>query len=166
MNYIINILTGTPLKVWILLWYLTYTGIKAIKPQTIWLPKLFILPLIITALSVASLLKQPNIMQPTIWYSYCAFFVLGGLMGWLFFRNTHLIIDRSTKSIILPGGYITLFLLISIFVLNYFWGYMHAVHPAFFTLPVNCFKMASSGLLAGLSMGRVATYTYKFFKNN
>ncbi|MHB9148052.1 MAG: hypothetical protein ACYC2U_06660 [Candidatus Amoebophilus sp.] len=166
MNHIINILTGTPLKVWILLWYFVYTGIKAIKPQTIWLPKLFILPLIITGLSVAGLLKQPNTMQSTMWYSYLASFVLGGLMSWLFFRNTQLIIDRATKSVTLPGGYITLFLLLGIFILNYFWDYMHAIYPTFFTLPVNCFKIASSGLLAGLSMGRAATYTYKFFKIN
>eukprot|EP01132_Coremiostelium_polycephalum_P000269 gene269-353_t len=145
MDSIVHIVQGTPIKVWIILAYLIYIGMKATKPQRTWISQLFALPLVMIGLSILSLLKQAHGIPNVMWYSYLGSALLGGYMGWLFFKPKPLIIDRSTRSMTLPGDYTTLGLLISIFILHYLGGYMHAIHPHFFTLSVTGYQMASSG---------------------
>ena len=166
IKFIIKILIGAPLKAWLFLFYLIHIGIKAIKPQSMRLPQLLILPLVVIGFSIADLLTPSNHIQPDeMWNIYLISGIVGAIIGWLIYRNIQLIVDRAQWLVTLPGGYITLILLLSIFLLNYFWGYMEAAHPNFFTLEVMHLKIASSGMLSGLSIGRLATYLYKFFKS-
>lgn len=157
-------MTGAPWWAYAILIYLLSIGFKAIKPQIIGLPKLFILPIIITRLLAKNLFNHYNCR-----FDNLTIFILslgiGGIISCLLFKSTNLKIDRANKTITLPGGYGTLILLLSIFIIRYFWGYMETTHSSPLAPHLVYFKILSSGIIAGLSIGRSATYLYKFFKS-
>ncbi len=49
MNKAISIIIGTPVYVWAILIYLVFVGIKAINTRIVYLPKVFIIPLVLMA---------------------------------------------------------------------------------------------------------------------
>ncbi|OJW72873.1 MAG: hypothetical protein BGO68_00530 [Candidatus Amoebophilus sp. 36-38] len=163
MRNIISILTGAPWWVYIILVYLLYIGFRAIKPRTIWLPKLFILPIIITGLLTRNLFTRHSFQLDNL-AMYILSLGIGGIISWLIFKNTKLIFDRAKRLVTLPGGYTTLILFMSIFVIRYFWGYIEATHPTPLPTYLMYSKIASSGIIAGLSFGRSITYLHKFFR--
>jgi hypothetical protein len=58
MNEFLQIIKGTPLYVWVILVYLLFVGTKSIKTRVIYLPKLFIVPLILLAIKYKTLLSK------------------------------------------------------------------------------------------------------------
>jgi hypothetical protein len=140
-------------------------GIKATKPQTIWLPKLLIIPLAFVCLTISTALTYSENIQLNVWNIYLFYFTVGAVVGGLIFRNASLIFDRSSNSVTLPGGYAIFIFLLGIFLLNYFWGYMKILCPTLTTLQLIHFKIAISSVLSGLFVVRCATYLFKFFKS-
>ena len=50
IKFIIHTIIGTPWWVWIILVYLLFVGIKALKPRIVYLPKLFIIPAVLSSM--------------------------------------------------------------------------------------------------------------------
>ena len=158
MNNFTSIFAGTPIWIYIILIYLLYVGVEAIKPHTIWLPKLFIIPTFITISLIKYVCTRPYIEIK----QYGLSFVISIILSWFIFRRTKLICSKSTNSITLPGSYITLMVLISICLLHYFWKYMEAVHATTLPAYLQDLKIISSGVISGLMIGRSIAYLYKF----
>ena len=126
MKGIIHLLTGVPWWVSALLVYLLYIGFKATRPRTIWLPRLFILPTILTSLLLTGLLQKSNVQ---VLAAYFVSFMVGSVISWLIFRKIQLTFDKPKLIVHLPGSYIRLILLISPFTFKYYCGYTEATRP-------------------------------------
>jgi len=122
-------LTGAPWYAYVFLIYVLYIGIKATKTQTVWLPKIFIILVIISGLFLFRLIVHYG-LRPASLAIYLGATLLGSILGWLLVSDIQLKVDRDKKLITLPGTYSTLILFTSIFVVRYFWGYMDAVHSS------------------------------------
>lgn len=79
MNEFVHIIKGTPLYVWAILCYLLFVGIKSIKTRVIYLPKLFIIPLILLAIKYKTLLSDDALV-------FCLVIMGGSIAS--FFINT------------------------------------------------------------------------------
>jgi hypothetical protein len=165
-KYIPSILLTVPPKAWITLYYLVYIAIKATKPQTIWLPKLLIIPLAIISLGISNAVTYADSTQFNVWNVYLVYFTIGSVVSYLIFKNITPIFDQAKRSITLPGGYIILIIFISSFLLYYFYNYIQTIYPELTTLQLIYIKTAILGILAGLSVGRCASYLFKFFKSS
>ncbi len=151
----LEILKGTPFWVYLLLFFLIYKGIKALKPTTIKLKKLVILP------AVFFILSLHKIANP---YYYVFFLICGIIIGWLLYIKIKVKADKDKKLIGLPGSVLPLILIIVAFVKGYYFGYESAVHPEY--LNQYWFIITSlivSGLFSGIFIGRALTFLYKYY---
>jgi hypothetical protein len=133
MNGIVQAITHTPVWVWPLLALLIFIGIIALKPRSMPLPRLLILPAIFLGLSIFSLLSSglPLLQAIAIWL---AGLVLGGLLGRLFAPRLSaagggVVIDRAARRIAVPGSAVPLVLILVIFIGRYAFGYAFGRYP-------------------------------------
>lgn len=114
-----NILTGTPIWVWILLIFLIARGINALSDREMEVKRLFLLPLIFL------LLGGSDVINKLAFPSWGASSMLAGLMigfsiGWLLWRVTpRLKIKEGTDLIIRPGTPLTLIFILISFVVKF-----------------------------------------------
>ncbi len=163
MKGILHFITGAPWWVSALLAYLLYIGFKATKPQTIWLPRLFILPILLTSLFLINLLQGPTI-QLDVLAAYFVSFIVGSMISWFIVRRVQLTFDKPKLLLTLPGSYITLIILISLFSFKYYCGYIEATQPTQLPTYWVYLKTIPSGFFSGLSMGQALTYLYRFLQ--
>ncbi|MGM0440583.1 MAG: DUF6622 family protein [Chlamydiota bacterium] len=118
----------TPLWVWIIFAYLLIKGFKATTTRTVFFPKIFIVPAIFLAWSLTRLFTYytTDILHLG---SYFIALSLGSWGSFLWARKRNVIINRSNKTITLPGSWSTLILILSIFIISYTFGYLDAVYP-------------------------------------
>jgi hypothetical protein len=158
-NFVLAIIGGTPLWVWLLLGYLIFIGIKATKTQTIYLPKLFILPTIFIALKYKLLLTPKDLS----FFIYILTLIIGGSLGWFFGQRIKAKFFKTTKTIELPGNYATLILIIIFFTMKYIFGYWQAAIPAL-AAKYSLLEIMGSALLPGYFYGRALAFCYKLSK--
>lgn len=151
MVALLQIITGTPYWVWLLLLYLIFVGIDALKDSVLSLSRLAIMPLIFLLWSLFSLLGKAWIVlgvYPVAW-------AVGSGLGYLFMHKLAIKVDRTTRLIFIPGTAVTLLLSLGFFLLKYILGATYALHPLMKeNLYVVSFDAALSGLFAGFSFGR------------
>jgi hypothetical protein len=163
---LLGALIGAPWWAYILLIYLLWIGFQATKPRAIWLPKLFIGPVIFIGLFLVNIFRTYG-ADPTALGLYLVAILVGITIGWLLVRHTIVVADKAKNSINLPGSYVPLMLFLAIFVFKYCEGYISAVHPELSQTPVNwlVFKVIAPGIIAGLMLGRNLGYLDKYFKS-
>lgn len=156
MNEFVHIIKGTPLYVWAILCYLLFVGIKSIKTRVIYLPKLFILPLILLAIKYKTLLSDDALV-------FCLVIIGGSIAS--FFTNTGNTIKVIKKewSIEVSGGYGTLIVLLSFFLVKYYFGYLKSTDPDLF-FKYSIIESIISGLFSGYFIGRALAFTYQYLK--
>ena len=71
-------ITGTPIWVWGILAYIVFVGIKATQQQSVFVPRLFIVPTLLIYLRI-----QDVMSNDLIWY-VCAGLIIGFVVGCLF----------------------------------------------------------------------------------
>jgi len=150
----LDILKGTPTWVYILLFFLIYKGIKALKPNVMKLKKLLILPVVFFILSLH------RVSNP---YYYILFLICGLLVGWLLYKNIKIKADKTNNLIALPGSALPIVLILIAFAKGYYFGYESAVHPEY--LKQHWFILLSlitSGFFSGIFIGRASVFLYKF----
>jgi len=151
------IITNTPLYVWAIFIYLMTMGYIATKTRTIWVPKLFIIPLVLT------LLKWQKIMSVSALWTIAPW-LLGlnlGITKALMHKKVEYLISKN--SIHLPGSYATLFMFLILFVAKYSLGFLQSVNPAMSTTYANMDTFITF-LFAGYSLGKAGAYTSGFLK--
>ncbi len=156
-----QILANTPWWVYVLFLYLIYVGIKASKPGTVSIHKLYIIPIIFTYLSIDTLITAVKINLFSVG-TWLIAIIIGVGLGWLQVFRSVIQVDRPNKLVKLPGTWTTLVIIIIIFACKYYFGYELGVDPLKAEQTGFEFSMlAISGLCTGLFIGRLICYLYR-----
>ncbi len=156
MNEFIHVIKGTPSYVWTILCYLLFVGIKSIKTRVLYILKLFIIPLILLAIKYKTLLSDDALVFYLV--------IIGGSIATFFINtgNTIKVINKE-GAIEVAGGYGMLIILLSFFIVKYYFGYLKSTDPDLF-LKYSIIESVISGLFSGYFIGRALRYTYKYLK--
>lgn len=161
MQIILQAIKHTPLWVYILLIYLTWVGIKALKPNTVSLNKLFVLPLVFSVLSINSLVAD-GVLDFAYTRVYLGSLFLGIILGWVIVKSMTVEYDKYKNLIKRPGSKITLLLVLFMFSTKYFYKYNLTIESSitqsyFFKNSM----LIAYGICTGIFLGRLACYLYK-----
>jgi hypothetical protein len=158
MRTVVDVVTNTPIWVWILFGFLVWRGISASRPGTTKLWRLAIIPGLLTVWGLHSLVTQFPIGPASI-STYLLAMVAGAAAGWIMVGGTPVRADRQRGLIHLPGGWSVLGLLLAIFAVKYTFGYLYATDPALARHPgFYLSDIAASGLITGAFIGKLARY--------
>ena len=158
---IIDIVLGTPYQVWIMLSYLLWVGIQAIKPSTVPLWRMSIIPLIFLAWSLSSIYSRCIACTQLIGF-WIASITIGALLGRYLMSRLDSRIDAA-GIIHLPGSSSTLILSMIFFLVKYGLGVTYALNPMMRSdLMVQAFDVMVSGLISGIFIGRFGYIVYRY----
>lgn len=153
-----DILLGTPTWVWILLAVLVSRGMKAMKSGTAPLSKLGIVPAVFAVWGLLHVLSDPAAGWDT-----ALMWVAGGAMGVgvgaAIARKSGLTVDRTARTVTLPGSAVPLALILLTFAMKFWIGFELAtathigVDSTFIVL-----NGLVSGIVAGIFAGRFLIY--------
>jgi hypothetical protein len=162
MSQLIGILKGTPWWVYFLFFYLLYKGVQALHPRVIFLPKLFILPLIFIIWGLYSIVsfKLNSMVDVSLWLLT----MFGGAFWGLRMTKTMSIqADKKEHLISLPGSKRTLILSIMVFATRYFFAYIYAIYPeSRQNWIVIGLDLIASGVITGFLCGMSIGYWRRF----
>ncbi len=156
-KFIVNTVLGTPWWVWIVFVYLLFIGIKALKQRAVYLPKLFIIPIIFSAIKYKIFLNA-NLQ---IWVAYSANLAIAILIGYAVAAHEQIKIIKQNTSIEIPGNMQTLIILMCFFCIKYVFGYLHATEP-YLSKQFFVWEISISGLLSGYFLGKTLSYLRRF----
>ncbi len=161
METVLQAIKATPWWVYILFFYVLYIGIRALKSRTMSVNRIFIIPLLFLFWSIWSLIARfQGAMDLLIWG---IFIVIGFTAGWGLFQRYKIRADHKKLLIRFPGNYFILILMLSIFAVKYFFGYMRATSPELSPM-LHSLNFVVSGLSTGLFVGRTFAILKKFGK--
>ena len=148
---ILHIISGTPLWVWFVLYYLLVVGIKATKERDVYLPKLFIIPVVLTAMKYKIFINATM----DIWITYFITLIIGLMIGYMVASREK--IEVSNMMVRLQGSYQTLIILLLFFSVKYIFGYLNAAHPELIAEYLNI-EIVCSGIFSGYFLGKAVRY--------
>lgn len=151
----VDIIRNTPIWVWGILVYLLYVGIQALKPRIVTLDKLIFLPLALIAL------KFKVFLSPDAWI-YLVGLSAGLFAGFVKVRNSPIKVLKDIKSIQIPGSSSLIIILLGIFVMRYFFGYLQATDPVAYIRYFD-WELVLSGILSGYFTGQRTNYLYRYY---
>jgi hypothetical protein len=126
MEQLWQIISGAPWWVYVLFVILVIIGIKATKPSTVAIQRLIVLPIVFIAWSLYNLYQNVSLGFPSLIVWWVLSLGFGIYLGYNAVNSWKIHSDRRKKTVTIPGNYSTLILVISIFVLSFFWGYFYA----------------------------------------
>jgi hypothetical protein len=153
-----NAITGSPWWVWAILCYVIFIGIKSRRDRFVYLPKLFILPVIFLALKY-QIFTSGNGMLPLI---YFLFMLLSFIPAFFLGLQAKVQIIRSTNSVKLPGNYRMICLLLSYFCIKYVLGFLQATDLGLASRYL-MLDIAITALFSGYLLGKAAAYAWRIF---
>jgi hypothetical protein len=157
---LVDILKDTPLWISFLFAYLLYIGIRALKPRTIQLKKMTLLPILFLAWSLYILVV---IFNGSYFLAWVVSLIAGTVFGWSFVRKTPLHIDKAKHLVTVPGSWSTLILIFAIFIIRCFFVYTYVTHPDEAKNFLFAFlDIISSGAITGIFFGRILFFWHKF----
>lgn len=154
---IFKIISGTPTWVWVILVYLIILGIKSFKTRVVYIPKLFIIPIALSAMKYKLFIAGGFI----VWFGYCLCLLLASYLSFRSCNMQKVTIIKETISVELPGTYWSLIIFISFFVIKYIFGYIAATNQALYN-DIQIFELYISGLFSGYFLGKAISYLIKF----
>ena len=117
MTFAGQVVTRTPFYVWLLLAYLVWQGVRALRPRTQPLVRVFLVPLLFIAAGVMPLLIGPHVGGELL----AAWVLAAALLGPVGFLTgpTLQAVDRSAGTVTRPGSCVPLLRNVTVFVLQY-----------------------------------------------
>lgn len=158
-------LLKTPWLVYVFFAYCLFIGLKALRPRTVSIWRLPILPTAFSCLSLYWLYSDYGFHWDYL-IAWLFFFVFGIWFGELTLKRLHMHLqaDKRKKRVRLPGSWITLIMILAIFTTRYTFNALHETHAALFTKTSAIFiEMAANGLIIGLFTGRFSRI-YSLYK--
>ncbi len=151
MNFI-DFILYTPWWVWAILVYVLFIGMKTLQTRVVFIPQLFLIPLILIALKY-------KIMFSEMLSSYVGFLLLGLAIGIYFAYKSLSVINKKECTVKIEGSSSTLILLLSFFGVKYLLVYLQETQ----TLSMNylLFDTAISAVLSGYFLGKAFYFLYK-----
>lgn len=161
---IVDILTGTPVWVWVVLFFILHTGMDAVKPSTVSIWQLSVMPLIFIAWSIYSIYYRCA-GCPQYWLMWIIPGMIGVVVGYKIAQTVSFRV-LSNNFLHLEGSIQPLLLSLGFFAIKYSLGVIYAVNPALYKeFALMNMDVIASGLIAGISLGRF-TYFYHQVKNS
>lgn len=153
---ILDIIAGTPIWVWPLLAFLVYRGMMAARPRRSGLYGPLVLPVIMFAISMGS---APAMRLGAPQLAWIATLAAGGLAGAALAARMAIDVEPGPPATLhLPGSWISLVLILSIFLVSYVFGVIGAIDPALAAAPATVFVHAVlRGIFSGIFLGRGLT---------
>ncbi|WP_110954897.1 DUF6622 family protein [Anaerosinus massiliensis] len=165
MEKIWQIVMHTPIWVYILLLYLIFVGVRAAKTRVTKLYHIVIMPMILFTMSILMLVGTITECNGVVVGSWSIGLVIGSIGGWRQVKNNEIQVDRKNWLIRIPGSWSSMWIILLIFAIRYYFGYQKAilsivVEQLWFKVSI----LGSSGLCTGLIIGKMLRY-FVCFKN-
>src|SRR5579872_860196 len=107
MEYFWQILKGTPWWVYVLLIILVRMGLRSIKPRTLTLQRLCVIPLVFIIWSVLKLYQNHALEFPSLIFWWVLSLSIGVYFGVKEVSAWKIHVDKVKKTITIPGNYST-----------------------------------------------------------
>jgi hypothetical protein len=161
IDFLLKIILGTPTWVWAILGYLMFVGILATKERITYIPKLFIIPLVLT------ILKYKIFINGTIliWSCYLFCLLLSMHLSLRATQKQKIEIIQESFSVKLPGSYITIIILLSFFVIKYFFGFLQATNYSLYN-QLMIAEICTSAVFTGYFLGKANCYLNCYLKKS
>ena len=158
-NIIKEVLLGTPLWVWILLFILIKRGIAISQERPINLSKMFLVPFIFMLWGFEKMITQFSHLDYCL-FSYFIFIFPGTLIGYLLYKK-YQIFFKQESIIIRKKCYLPLIIILINFLVKYLLNVTLGISPSFYTdISFNIIYSAISGLSIGLFFGGILYTNY------
>lgn len=154
IDWLFLLLSKTPFYVWLILGYLIFIGIIALKTRKTPLYNLGIMPIILFATKYKYLANM----------HFVGSLILGIIGGVTINYHTPITVLKKEKALIVPGSYFTLVFLLIIFAIRYFFGFLDSTAPEIAT-QYFYLNMILNGAILGYCLGRIGTYFYKYINH-
>jgi hypothetical protein len=154
MNLIWAILSGTPVWVFALFALLVGLGIQQLRPRTVQMPRIFIVPAVFLAWGLIALWMRAAVVQSAV-PAWLVALPIGFAFGWATTRLDGLVADRRRGLIYLPGGWTTVVASMIVFAAKYVLAVSMVMRPQWRDVLATA-DMAVSGLSAGYFLARLA----------
>ena len=151
-----QIISHTPLWVWALLAFLVYRGVIASSDREVALSKLFIVPIVMLALSIYGIAGSfgTNAAIAGIWLGAA---ILGGVLSWSLVKPFSLTPHPDRNRLFVRGSWTPLTIMMGIFLTKYSVGITLAMHPEIARSTEFVFGIcALYGVFNGLLLGKLA----------
>ena len=149
-----QIISHTPVYVWALLSFLVYRGVQAAKDREVSLSKLFIIPVVMVLLSLAGM-NGHGVLGAGVWGVWLTGMLAAVFVTWTAGKG-EIVVDRAAGTVLQPGSWTPLMLMIAIFITKYSVAVLSAMHPELQRQML--FVVAASGLFGvfnGVFIGRL-----------
>lgn len=148
-------LTHTPLYVWVILAFLVFRGVLALRDRDITITRMSIVPLVMLALALQSIGARYGLVSAALaaWFGACA---LMALQRWAF-GGSRVEAGTAPGSLRIRGSWTPLLMMLTIFVIKYAMAVVQAVQPQLAQGAV--FAITACGLLGlcnGWFLGQLA----------
>lgn len=152
----------TPWWVYVLFFYLLFVGIKAIKPRTLPLGKLFIIPALFFVWGVSGILEVAGFSLVHFFWWLLGLLIIATL-AYLRTRRLAVIVDRSKKTLQIPGTYTTLIVILIIFASKYYFAAQLGANPNLaHDMTFIVVDLLVSGGVTGWFIGNLVGYLQKY----
>ncbi len=158
-----EIVVGAPWWVYVLFVYLVSIGIKSTKPRTVSIRRVVLLPLIFMAFSLYGLYGKLSLGFVSLFFVWIGFLGLGSYLGVKEVHSWRISKDYRKAEITIPGNYSTLVLVVLVFVLNFFWGYIYATRTNI-SYWIYFGDVLTTSLVTGFFVGRAGFFFRSYLK--
>lgn len=156
-----NVLAGTPTWVWVALGYLLVIGIMALYDRVVYVPRLFVMPLVMAVLSYRTF----SLMSASSIVALLCFLLLGGLGGYWMAQRTPVKVFKDTWSVGIPGSCRLLVMLLLFFGIKFAFGYAKATDyfaGSYSVVDLSIVEAWFSALFSGYFLGHAVAWVRKF----
>ena len=156
-----QIISHTPTYVWALLAFLVYRGVLASKDREVAFSKLFIIPLVMVGLSLASM-NGHGVLGVGVWGVWLAGVALASGLTWTAGAGA-VTVDRGAGTVVQRGSWMPLVLMVAVFATKYTVAVMSAMHPelqrqVLFVVAVSALFGVFNGIFVGRLLRQVSAY--------
>ncbi len=158
MDLLLQILIHTPIWVWVILAFLVWRGVAAMRPGRISLQKLAIVPVLFSVWGLWSISHRYGGSGPA-WAGWLVGVGVGAALGWRLLRRATLTRDAATGALWRGADYSQLPLLLVTFLIKFGFEVAFAVAPPLVSVgSVSAAYLLLSGAFTGMFIGRFAWY--------
>ena len=159
ITIIFKILSGTPTWVWVILGYLLFVGILATKQRIVYIPKLFIIPIVLFILKYKELLNSDT----TIFTIYLISLVLAISISFKYTGKQKLQIILEQFAVRMPGTYSTLLLLLAFFTIKYIFGFLKSQNISLYN-ELKILEFSLTGIFSGYFFGSALNHLIRYIQ--
>lgn len=156
-----QIISHTPVYVWALLAFLVYRGVLATRDREVAFGKLFIIPAVMVAISVAGI-NGHGLLGAGVWGVWLTAMAAGAALTWLAGKE-RIAVNHDAGTVLQRGSWVPLAMMLAVFVSKYAVAVTSAMHPALqgrimFVLAVSVLFGLFNGFFVGRLLRYVAAY--------